>query len=502
METREHAGANATVDITGPTALLAGFVDLWMDGLEWTLTAAGARAPRLRRHGPTVREDDEGRREETVGSPARPPARVLSLSPPPPLFARQARGTPYPSEWSLERHSLPELDRPAPEAPREAGARAARRELEEGLTKGLMSGRAVVGARVPGALDVGALVAELLSELARGSSGALPALLVTNSEAIVDAALAHTRQLLPGPRRAGWRRRGPVVGLRHRHEVWAAIEWFRQRPPARSHWRTIFVDGVDVAKSMGIGNRPPPEYLMGASVVVVSDAIGVQPDSLKRLLRRPLDVELGVGAAMLRGVLPMLNYGLVVDPVDHVSVATHIRWFHPGKAGEALSKDDRLEALLNAGAFLPESNCLIHVAEAAQANWAREWLKRRLGRAVEPARRRPARRPRGAIRETEPKEFQAGVRSLRTGREGRRCSLGSAAPRQDLDLPTRAATPWSAPATARSCAPGTSSEARAHRGSEPSRWWDGWERVTTERPRRNWSRRSSRCRERADRRRR
>ena len=382
-----RAAADASIDLTGPSATLAGLVDLWMDGLEWTPTAAEARTPRLPRRGATGPED-------------------YSLSPTAPLIASEPRA-PRSLEAILAEHSPTEVDSPAAETPRETRADAARQGLVEGVISGLMSGRAVVGARFPGTLDAGALVAELLCELAGGSGGALPVLLVTNSEGVADAALARTRQLLPGLSRAAVREgdEPPWVDFAIGTER-AASEWLPLQTANRPDWRTVVVDGVDIAEGLGIGTKPVPQHLMGVSVVVLADALDVEPDGLKRLLGRPPDADLSVGSAMLRGALPILQYGLVADPVDHDSVPTHIRWFHPGKAGEALSKDGRLEALLKAGAFQHESNCLIHVADAAQADWAREWLKRRLDRTVEPAQRLRARGRKGAIRETEPKEVQ------------------------------------------------------------------------------------------------
>ena len=380
-----RAAADATIDITGPSATLADIVDLWMDGLEWTPTAAGARAPRLPRRGTTVTGDAEGDPEGTDGSDARPPAPTYTLSPPPLLFACEPRAHYY-GEAGLAGHSLPEVDRPVSEARREGSARAARQELASRLITALMSGRAVVGARFPGALDAGALVAEVLFELTRDAGGALPALLVSDSPGIADAALARTGQLLPGLSRAAVRRSDepPRVDLAIATSLTAA-EWLRPRPPERASWRTIFVEGMDTARRLKLASRLASGYLGGVSVVVLADAIDVQQDRLKMLLGRAPDAEFSVGAAMLRGVLPVLRYHIVADPLDHDSIPRHIRWFHPGKAGAALSRDDRLEALVEAGALQPESNCLLHVVDQAQEDWAAGWLKRRLGREVEPA---------------------------------------------------------------------------------------------------------------------
>ena len=232
----------------------------------------------------------------------------------------------------------------------------------------LLAGRELVGARFPGGLDGGALAAELAGQPGV-LPGSLPALFVAATPEVADSALARMGELHPEVSRAAASGRGaPWLGFAITD--WrTAAEWLRLRPPDRPDWRLVIVDGLRAAERLGRGSRSEESGLDGIPVVVFADAMEAGADGLDRLLGRSPDAELGVGEAMIGGLIPRLECALVEDPIDHRSVPTHISWFHPGKAGEALSKDERLEALLAAGAFHPKANCLLHVVDDTQEAW-------------------------------------------------------------------------------------------------------------------------------------
>ena len=252
----------------------------------------------------------------------------------------------------------------------------------DSLLQGLVAGRRRVGARVPSTLESGRIAVSLARLATEAGVTVLPMLYVASRRSGRAAFLTEAAVVLPRMAAASLAGDGlparvdlGCVGAEHVSEVLTGSA-------PLGGWRTVVIDGLADAAAIGLGCKDSLGWDHGPAVVLDCSMLE-PPSALPRLLGGRPDMVMEVGEAMDLGLLPPLRYRGLPDPVDHMAIPQHFNWPHPGEKGAALSDDARLELLVEGGAFVPGSNCLVHVADGGQAAWVTEWLERRLGRRVE-----------------------------------------------------------------------------------------------------------------------
>jgi transcriptional regulator with XRE-family HTH domain len=255
-------------------------------------------------------------------------------------------------------------------------------EVAAALLAGFQGGRPRVGARIPPALESGRIAAGLAGAAAEANpDGRLPMLYVATRRAGREAYLREVYERFPASSAASVAN----DGLRARVDFaccdaeTAAVVLGASAPIGG--WRTVVIDGLPDAELLGLVGSGGVQWPGG--VVAVLDNTLIEPASkLRDLLGGEPEAVLDVCEAMHAGLLPALAYRGLPDPVSHREIGRHMHWPHPGKKGAALSRDERLEVLLEAGAFGSGANTVVHVADSAQQEWAVGWLSTRLGREV------------------------------------------------------------------------------------------------------------------------
>lgn len=252
-------------------------------------------------------------------------------------------------------------------------------DLAVALLEALRSGRPRVGARVPPAVDAGRVAAQIAIEAQASNTGVLPLLFVSNSAATRAEFLRRARDRFEAVPAGELSTTG---GAQPELAVCSVTGFGRAVRLEDTRWRLVLVDGLAAARRIGLKGKGGVR--LSGVVGILDTTLVERPSALRALLGRAPDFTLDVDEAMARGLMPPLDYRGLPDPVDHRALRTHLGWTHPGEKGQALSRDERLEAVREAGAFGDGQQTVVHVADAGQAEWATAWLDRCLtGRARE-----------------------------------------------------------------------------------------------------------------------
>ena len=234
------------------------------------------------------------------------------------------------------------------------------------LAEPIVRGWSVVGAVVPPVrIERKSLAAVIAAELVRVLDGmdwqASPALLVRP-----DPFRARARSSWKPGRPLRVSTVGPGDAL---HEL--------VRGSPEGPWRLVIVEGLRTLARAGLGTRQPAPQLHGAALAVLQTDPSQRATNLARLLGRSVDFTYTAADAMDAGVIPGVRLAGVLDPVGLADPVVSGGLRKP--RGAQLCDDQRLDALLDAGAF-GESRCtVLHVSGTVEEMWARSWLERRLG---------------------------------------------------------------------------------------------------------------------------